>query len=308
MSDQPGRDPGPPAGPPPSYQPGPSPQNYPPQGPPPGYYQQPPPGYQPGRPPGPPARPRSRWPWYLLGTVLLGLAAALLLLPDQISKASGVALPWSCQGQARDYQVALQPHLEKWEDAINIAGSTARIGLAPVVKDLQDIRRDALAVEHPDCAAKARTKLDTSMDTTIDGFLSFMSQDAEADVTDKLGEAGTLYQEFGFELGALTQGLDTAPAPVRAVTYRATGTSSSANVAYMKHAVGGPITEFVLLPWTLKRNAKPGDLLYLQVKNSGVTDTGISKDTTVTCEILVDGGVVEEVQADKTAECRYTVR
>ena len=62
----------------------------------------------------------------------------------------------------------------KWQDAEKIANVTARIALAGPVGDLQQIKRDADALEVPECMAQTKNKLTRAMGFKINNFLFFM--------------------------------------------------------------------------------------------------------------------------------------
>lgn len=64
-----------------------------------------------------------------------------------------------------------------WDEAVAIAGSTARIALSDRVVELRDIKDQMEALDAPACASKYKADMLEHMDFTIKGFLSFMSQD-----------------------------------------------------------------------------------------------------------------------------------
>lgn len=86
-----------------------------------------------------------------------------------------------CSEQAAEYLDQSQDMLERWDDANAIAGSTARMSLAGPLADLQEIRRDADDLEHPECANEVHDSMINFMDLTIDSYLSFMSDDGQAE-------------------------------------------------------------------------------------------------------------------------------
>lgn len=63
----------------------------------------------------------------------------------------------------------------RWDDAIDIASSTARIALPTPVANLQNIKRDLKNVELSDCLKPAREVLNDYMDIKINTFLKFMA-------------------------------------------------------------------------------------------------------------------------------------
>src|SRR5688572_13379276 len=68
------------------------------------------------------------------------------------------------QGDAEDFQAAIDPLMDEWTDAYAIAGSASRIALAAPLASLQAIRRDTAAAEVPECAAKAAGLIAEAMD------------------------------------------------------------------------------------------------------------------------------------------------
>jgi hypothetical protein len=66
---------------------------------------------------------------------------------------------------------------QRWKDGVNLAGSTARMALAPQVANLQSIRRDLDGVEVSDCLKEAKAILANSMELTIQGFMQFLANE-----------------------------------------------------------------------------------------------------------------------------------
>lgn len=64
-----------------------------------------------------------------------------------------------------------------WDAEVELASRTARIALSPRVAELQRLRRewDSVAIGSA-CVAAAKPKFATAMDSTIQGFLAFMSK------------------------------------------------------------------------------------------------------------------------------------
>jgi len=101
------------------------------------------------------------------------------------------------------YYEVVEPILGRWDDAMAIADSTARINLAGPVSTLQEIRREAASLDVPECAAKAHEGLIEAMEHYIEGFLAFMADkpDSIVDVqfdlgNDKLENWGDYIQEL----------------------------------------------------------------------------------------------------------------
>lgn len=88
------------------------------------------------------------------------------------------------------YLGKVQPLLQEWDDAVDVAGSAARIALGTHVDKLQSIRRKAQNLTIPPCAEPAHEILVQYMNKTIEAFLSFMSDEAEATVEAHFKAAG----------------------------------------------------------------------------------------------------------------------
>lgn len=89
--------------------------------------------------------------------------------------------PPTCQDAAMAYDDAMRPILARWDDAVKVASSTARIGLAGVISDMQAIARDAEAVTPAACVAPVHTLLLRAMTSTVDGYLAFAGQKDEVE-------------------------------------------------------------------------------------------------------------------------------
>jgi hypothetical protein len=109
-----------------------------------------------------------------------------------------------CAKETAAWRVRLQPHLSEWTDVVVLADNTARMNLSPLVRDMQAIRRDALALETPDCAIVAKAHLYGSMEMTILGFTAFMAQESDGLVTTSMKEAAKELQAFHREVESLT--------------------------------------------------------------------------------------------------------
>jgi hypothetical protein len=70
---------------------------------------------------------------------------------------------------------ALREYKREWDDGVAVAGSTARIALAPQIARLQSIRRDVEREPWPTCTGQAATYMVRAMNLTIDGYVMFQS-------------------------------------------------------------------------------------------------------------------------------------
>lgn len=88
----------------------------------------------------------------------------------------------SCTIEARYYRKNLVPVLSEWSDAEKLANSSPRISLAPVVSQLQAIRRKMDGITPGSCVASVHDNFRSSMDESIAGFLAFMAQEPDGTV------------------------------------------------------------------------------------------------------------------------------
>lgn len=101
-----------------------------------------------------------------------------------------------CADASTAYRDEIQPLAQEWEDAVKLAGQTSRMALPGQVSAMQAIRRKADAMAPPACLEKTHGHLIASMDASIDGFLSFMSQDGDFIVSTHFKTATSEYDAF----------------------------------------------------------------------------------------------------------------
>jgi hypothetical protein len=73
----------------------------------------------------------------------------------------------------------------RWDDGSKLAASTSRMNLSTRIADLQAIKRDLDKQEWPKCSQKAKKYLVEGMDSTIEGYISFLHTD-EYGVSERL--------------------------------------------------------------------------------------------------------------------------
>ncbi len=73
--------------------------------------------------------------------------------------------------------------MSQFDDIGKRAGATARISLSPVVGQMQDVRRAYSNLAAPPCAQKYQSILVSVMDDEIQGYLDFMAQKPDAQVS-----------------------------------------------------------------------------------------------------------------------------
>jgi hypothetical protein len=76
----------------------------------------------------------------------------------------------------------------RWTDATAVASRAPRMVLAQPVLQLQQIRRDTAEVSLSECSKAASASLVRHMDSTIQGYLLFMSEPNELLIRGPLGE------------------------------------------------------------------------------------------------------------------------
>jgi len=89
---------------------------------------------------------------------------------------------------------------ERWLDGIQIANATPRMSLPTVIENLQIIKRDANALDVPECLIEAQKYLVESMEYGIDSFLSFLSNDEDGMVNFNFNISNSLLSSASVEL------------------------------------------------------------------------------------------------------------
>ena len=134
----------------------------------------------------------------LVGTLLLMCVAGYLF------SAGGILSPEArCAKETEVWGAELKPHLDEWNDLVVLADSTSRINLSPLIRDMQIVRREAMKLEAPDCAADARAHLDLSMELMAVAFTAFMAQEKDSVVAATIKVATDELRAFDHEVRAL---------------------------------------------------------------------------------------------------------
>jgi hypothetical protein len=103
------------------------------------------------------------------------LAAILTMVSLLVACAPGASDP--CKPPAIDAPIAAMLKVEReFSDTVKTAASTARIGLAPVLLDMQRSMRNAEDIVVPSCAASAKGKLLEYMSNAIESVSKFARQ------------------------------------------------------------------------------------------------------------------------------------
>ena len=134
-----------------------------------------------------------------------GAAIATAIAATQFTGAPGTAVFVAAHGACGTDAVlkaagTFDELLGRWNDALDIAGSSARINLSGPVSKLQDLRREAQAVGVPDCMAYAKWLLIRSMDFAVNGYLYFMQQVNDTSVSDQLTQGADTTRQYTSEI------------------------------------------------------------------------------------------------------------
>ena len=85
-----------------------------------------------------------------------------------------------CYVQAQVFVQQVDSLLSEWDDTNELAGSTSRIALSPIIGQLQELRRRVYDTETPTCAGGVKQLLLDYMDNTIAAYLAFMAQEDDS--------------------------------------------------------------------------------------------------------------------------------
>ena len=137
--------------------------------------------------------------------VLLGLSFAVL-------KLGWSALEVYRARRALDaYLEQAQPLLDEFADATQLAGRTPRVSLAPIVGDLQRIKREFEKIEPPPVAEEAHKYYCEGMDYGIRAHLTFMAQGSDWTVNRLLVQGSDAFNNGTTAIGKLREELEQWP-------------------------------------------------------------------------------------------------
>lgn len=128
--------------------------------------------------------------------------------------------PLACSDEELEgYQEAVRDVTRRFDDAVRVADSTARINLSDQVSELQAIRRDAEDVEYPECADEAHRWLVNYMNSTIDAFLAFQSEAPDLELEEAWYVADATYDRYQEALDLVAEDANATLEPVPTATY-----------------------------------------------------------------------------------------
>jgi hypothetical protein len=193
-----------------------------------------------------------------------------------------------CSEKSSNYLESIEPLLEKWDDANQLAGSTSRIALSGPVATLQEIKQEAAELDSPTCAEFVSSTLSDYMDLTIESYLAFMTEEPDDFVqltiilTDVMeSEADRAIERLKSDAQELTL----------TAHYVVTGDTIRFDISYREG--GGQFVDLDLesVPWSTSITAEKGELLTVEAGKA------IPPRYTVNCAIVANGQIVD-IQSD----------
>lgn len=103
------------------------------------------------------------------------------------------------------YLLELDLLLEEWDDTVEIAETTSRMSLAPVVQSLQDVKREARRLERPECADYLQDLVVVGMESDISAFVAFLGQESDTVVARRMQGAEEVWATVDNELQAFQE-------------------------------------------------------------------------------------------------------
>lgn len=178
---------------------------------------------------------RRTLPLLAVALLLAGCAAPSVAV-HLVATPTPTAIPTaeSCAIQAAPFLAEVEPVIAAWDDTVTLAGHTARASLAPVISQLQEIRRGVAATQPPECAASAKLYLVASMDETINAYLAFMAQEPDREVSARFDAAAEALDAATAALYEIRTG---EPAPTRTPRPTATPVPSVTARAEAAHTI-----------------------------------------------------------------------
>lgn len=187
-----------------------------------------------------------------------------------------------CIEQSADLVTSIDSIMERWEDADELAAGTARIALSGPVGTLQEVRREVTALAAPPCSESIKESLAVYMDTQIDSYLSFMTDD-----DDTVEQAILLASMYELAFTDIYTALKDGDSINGRVAYFVTGNRLRLNVT-----LNGETLEDESTPWFDFGNVEPGETVTV----SALTTSNSS--STINCLIFSAGEVIASNSAN----------
>lgn len=147
-----------------------------------------------------------RWLVFILGVLFLAAC-------EGSPVASFMATPTpTCEAGLPAFAQQLEPLAREWDDANTVAGSTPRAALATQIASLQAVRRKVEDIPAPVCGTTIKDHLVRSMDASIDGYVAFLGQKPDNEVSAKFSTASTELAAYRNALQKATMPTDTPTA------------------------------------------------------------------------------------------------
>lgn len=138
---------------------------------------------------------------------------ALSLGPTPTPTPEPTPTPVPCHVQAAPFVADARELAGRLSDLYDVAGSTPRMGLAPLVQQFQDLRREAEELAAPECAENTKLLLVESIRDGTDGFIAFMAQKQEHTVSHLFESAAEKMTTVAEQLDELESPPEPTPTP-----------------------------------------------------------------------------------------------
>jgi len=135
--------------------------------------------------------------------------------------------------QAQEFIKEFKNIKNTFDDKFELAGSTSRINLTPVISDMQDLKRELDRLEPPEkCSELSYIKKHylEGMDTAIDAFMMFQLEENEFVISLKIDKANVRFEYVDKWIKEI-EGGETISKTID-VLYVLTTTASSASITY----------------------------------------------------------------------------
>ena len=108
-----------------------------------------------------------------------------------------------CRNELPAFLAQTEVVVREWDDAAKVAGQTPRMALAVQIANLQDVRRRTQDIPTPACAQEVKGHLITTMDASIDAYVSFLGQQSESQVAAHFSTANKAMADYATTLTRL---------------------------------------------------------------------------------------------------------